>query len=85
MRSRPASGREPTPPPPPLRLTAAVACDPHTDQDVLWHIAREAPQLRMWLIANPSATPAMLEFVAQTGGPGVRRAFEVLFESMDEH
>ncbi|WP_240541922.1 hypothetical protein [Bifidobacterium simiarum] len=52
---------------------------------MLWHIAREAPQLRMWLIANPSATPAMLEFVAQTGGPGVRRAFEVLFESMDEH
>lgn len=72
------------PPPPPLRLTVDVACDPSTEPDVLWHIAREAPELRMWLIANTAATPELLEFVAQAGGPGVKRAFDVLFESMED-
>lgn len=68
------------PPPPPLRLTPLVACDPETDMDILWHIAREAPELRRWLVANPRADAALLEFVAQAGGPGVREALTILLD-----
>lgn len=68
------------PPAPPMRLTAAVACDPQTDEAVLWHIARTAPELRRWLVANPKSSPELLEFVAQAGGPGVREAIEVLLD-----
>ena len=69
------------PPAPPIRLTPLVACDPDTDMDVLWHIAREAPELRRWLAANPTADAALLEYVAQRGGPGVKAALTVLLES----
>lgn len=69
-----------TPPRPPLQLTPLVACDPATDMDVLWHIAREAPELRRWLVANPRADAALLEFVAQAGGPGVREALTLLLD-----
>ncbi|NEG79042.1 hypothetical protein GFD22_08700 [Bifidobacterium avesanii] len=71
------------PPAPPMRLTAAVACDPATDEAVLWHIARTAPELRRWLVANPHSGPELLEYVAQAGGPGVREAIEVLLELLD--
>ncbi|WP_243386628.1 hypothetical protein [Bifidobacterium primatium] len=72
------------PPAPPLRLTPQVASDPLTNEDVLWHIAEHAPELRMWLIANTAATPELLEYVSQVGGPGVARGFEVLFSSLEE-
>lgn len=80
-----ADGRRPggDPPKPPLALTPRVACDPDTDEDILWHIARQAPELRRWLIANPAASAELLEYVSQAGGPGVARAFRVLFESME--
>ncbi|WP_338071668.1 hypothetical protein [Bifidobacterium apri] len=45
----------------------------------LWLIAREYPHLRKWLIANPKADAALLEYVSQAGGPGVREAFDILF------
>lgn len=67
------------PPEPPLRLTPLVACDASTDEEVLWYIVEFAPQLRKWIIANPAATPELLEAVSQAGGPGVREGFEVLF------
>lgn len=76
--------RGPKPPEPPIRLTAQVACDPTTTDDVLWTIAEHAPELRMWLIANPSASAELLEYVAQRGGPGVARGFEVLFGAMED-
>ncbi|EFA22903.1 hypothetical protein BIFGAL_03944 [Bifidobacterium gallicum DSM 20093 = LMG 11596] len=57
--------------------------DADTDAELLWHIARTAPELRRWLVANPSADAELLEFVAQAGGPGVKDAFDVLFDSMD--
>lgn len=66
-------------PEPPLKLTPLLATDPHADSDILWYIARNAPHLRKWLIANESASPELLEFVSQSGGPGVKEAFEVLF------
>ncbi|WP_241520122.1 hypothetical protein [Bifidobacterium catulorum] len=72
------------PPEPPLLLTAQVASDPDTDEDVLWHIAEHAPELRRWLIANTAASAELLEYVSQVGGPGVTRGFEVLFESLEE-
>ncbi|KFI95733.1 hypothetical protein BSTEL_0539 [Bifidobacterium stellenboschense] len=72
------------PPAPPLELTPQVAADPTTDADVLWHIARVAPELRRWLVANPKADAALLEYVSQAGGPGVKRALTVLLESLDE-
>ncbi|MBW3088634.1 hypothetical protein KIH77_07825 [Bifidobacterium sp. 82T24] len=72
------------PPEPPLLLTSQVASDPDTDEDVLWHIAEHAPELRRWLIANTAASAELLEYVAQAGGPGVARGFEVLFESLEE-
>lgn len=70
------------PPVPPIKLTPLVACDPGTPQDVLWHIAEYAPQLRKWLVANPNATPAMLEYLAQVGGPDVPQAMHILLESL---
>lgn len=72
------------PPEPPLVLTPLVAADPATDMDVLWHIARTAPELRRWLVANPKADAALLEYVSQAGGPGVKRALTVLLESLEE-
>ena len=71
------------PPEPPIALTPLVACDPATDTDVLWHIAREAPELRRWLVANPKADAELLEYVSQAGGPGVKLALEVLLQSME--
>lgn len=68
------------PPQPPIKLTPLLACDPDTDTDVLWHIARHAPELRRWLVANPKADAALLEYVAQAGGPGVRDALTVLLD-----
>ncbi|PWG65931.1 hypothetical protein [Bifidobacterium callitrichidarum] len=72
------------PPEPPIVLTPAVACSSDTDPDVLWHIARNVPELRRWLVANPQADAGLLEYVSQAGGPGVRRALEILLESMEE-
>ena len=60
------------PPEPPIRLVA-----------VLWHIAYHVPELRKWLVANPKADAPLLELVSQRGGPGVRQALEILFESME--
>ena len=68
------------PPEPPIRLTA---CSPDTDVAVLWHIAYHVPELRKWLVANPKADAPLLELVSQRGGPGVRQALEILFESME--
>ena len=68
------------PPEPPLVPTALMVTDPETDPSILWAIAREEPQLRRWLVANPAASPALLEAVSQLGGPGVRRALEVLLD-----
>jgi hypothetical protein len=68
------------PPRPPLLLTPALALDPAVSQETLWTIAAEKPELRHWLIANPAASPELLEFVAQKGGPGVREGFDVLFD-----
>ncbi|MBS7036003.1 MAG: hypothetical protein KH113_05145 [Bifidobacterium sp.] len=73
------------PPSPPIPLTPLVACSPGTPQDVLWHIAEYAPRLRKWLIANPSATPAMLEYLAQVDGPDVARSLQILLESLESH
>lgn len=71
------------PPAPPIELTPLVACSADTAQDVLWHIAEYAPRLRKWLVANPSATPAMLEYLAQVGGPGVPEALRILLKSLE--
>lgn len=73
-----------TPPPPPLELTPLVACSPETDPEVLEYIAREAPELRRWLVANPRADARLLEYVSQAGGPGVKEALTVLLDSLDE-
>lgn len=88
QQARPAcqSAAEPptaTPPEPPLKLTPAIACDPHTAGEVLWYIARHVPELRRWLVANPRADASLLEYVSQAGGPGVREALELLLESME--
>lgn len=67
-----------SPPPPPFMPTPMTACDPATPADVLWIIARDHPQLRRWLVANPKASAELLEYVAQAGGPGVREALLIL-------
>lgn len=69
------------PPEPPLVPTPAMATDPDTPPDVLWSIARNHPELRRWLAANPAATPALLETVSQLGGPGVKRSLDILLGS----
>ena len=68
----------PGPPEPPLVPTPAMATDPDTPPEVLWSIARNHPELRRWLAANPAATPALLETVSQLGGPGVKRSLDIL-------
>ncbi|TCD54398.1 hypothetical protein EJ419_04070 [Alloscardovia theropitheci] len=60
-----------------------MATDPDTDTRILWYIARHVPALRFWLIANPSATPELLEYVSQVGGPHVKESFDVLFSALD--
>lgn len=70
------------PPPPPIMLTPRVACSPETSPDILWHIARHAPELRRWIPANPRASASLLEYIAQAGGPGVKESIELLLESM---
>lgn len=72
------------PPSPPLALTPAVACDPDTDMEILWHIARDVPRLRRWLVANPAADAELLEYISQAGGPGVKHALQVLLQSIDD-
>lgn len=66
------------PPAPPIVLSPLLACDPHTDPEILWYIARHAPPLRRWLVANPNASAELLEYVAQAGGPGVNHALTIL-------
>lgn len=73
----------PTPPEPPLVPTPWHAINPDTSEDVLWQIARQVPTLRRWLVANPAASPTLLEYVAQQGGPGVAEAFDVLFAGLE--
>lgn len=68
------------PPKPPFLATPATATDPCTDPETLWLIARQEPELRRWLVANPSASASLLETVSQLGGPGVRRALEILLD-----
>lgn len=71
------------PPAPPLQLTPRVATDSQTPLEILWYIARNHPQLRFWLIANPASTPELLEYVSQAGGPLVKESFELLFTAHD--
>ncbi|MBT1175802.1 hypothetical protein JS530_09885 [Bifidobacterium sp. LC6] len=71
------------PPNPPIPLTPQVACSPDTDADVLWYIAQHVPELRRWVVANPTADAALLEYISQSGGPGVRQALEILLESLE--
>jgi hypothetical protein len=35
------------------------------------------------LVANPAASPAMMEYLAQAGGPGVGEALQILLESLE--
>lgn len=70
-------------PEPPLKLTPLVACDRETPMNVLWNIARQAPELRRWIVANPRADAALLEYIAQAGGPGVTEAIETLLDSLE--
>jgi hypothetical protein len=70
----------PAPPPP---LDEKMTMDPSTPLSMLWTIARNRPDLRRWLIVNPSAPPELLEYIAQAGGPGVNQGLRVLFNALD--
>ena len=72
------------PPPAPIRLTPLVACDPETSEEILWHIARYAPTLRKWVVANTAASPLLLEYISQQGGPGVKEALQMLLDVLEE-
>ncbi|WP_022861685.1 hypothetical protein [Bifidobacterium minimum] len=71
------------PPRPPLVATPAMACSDGTDTEILWSIARDHPDLRRWIVANPRADAHLLEFIAQAGGPGVTRAITALLDSLE--
>lgn len=73
-----------SPPTPPPTMTAFIASSPRTSEEVLWRIAIDYPRLRRWIIANTRASPELLEYVAQAGGPGVRNGFDVLFEGVPD-
>lgn len=72
------------PPEPPIMLTPIVASDPTTKPEILWHIARNIPEFRKWIIANPAADAAILEYISQQGGPDVKHSFEVLFAAYEK-
>lgn len=74
-----------SPPKPPIILTPYVAIGPATKTEVLWYIAQKIPELRKWIIANPSADAQILEYISQQGGPDVRYSFEVLFSAYDSN
>ena len=74
-----------SPPKPPIILTPYVAIDPATKTEVLWYIAQKIPELRKWIIANPSADAQILEYISQQCGPDVRYSFEVLFSAYDSN
>lgn len=60
-----------------------MACDPETEPEVLWWIARHMPSLRRWIVANPAADADLLEYISQAGGPYVRESLQILLDSMD--
>jgi hypothetical protein len=64
-----------------MRFTRLTATDPATPVSVLWDIARSRPDLRFWLIANPHAGADLLEFISQSGGPGVERGLKILLDN----
>lgn len=80
-----ATGAAPSlqPPKPPLPRTPLTACDPYTPLSTLWTLAREQPELRRYIIANPFATADLLEYIAQSGGPGVTRCMRILLDSLE--
>ncbi len=49
---------------------------PSTSLSLLWTIARERPDLRRWLIVNPSSPPELLEYIAQQEARASDRACE---------
>jgi len=51
--------------------TPQVAADPATPATVLAEIARDRPELRPYLAANPAAYPQLLEWLAVLGDPAV--------------
>lgn len=71
------------PPKPPIVLTEKVACCENTSKDVLWHIAKNVPDLRKWVVANPTADAKMLEYISQQGGSGVKHSLDVLLEAYE--
>lgn len=71
------------PPAPPIELTPQSASDPNTPAEVLWHIARNVPELRKWVVVNRAADANLLEYISQQGGPGVKAALTLMLESMD--
>ncbi|WP_300766523.1 hypothetical protein [uncultured Bifidobacterium sp.] len=60
-----------------------MACDPETNPQLLWEIARERPDLRRWIVANPKVDPHLVEYIAQNGGPGVVEAVTALLDALD--
>lgn len=77
------NGLHTAPPQPPIKLDEKITMDPKTPLPLLWKIARERPDLRRWLIVNPSVPPELLEYIAQKGGPGVGQGLRVLFNALD--
>lgn len=69
------------PPKPPIVLSPLVAVCPQTDPSVLWHIAKNMPELRKWIIANPRADASLLEYLSQHGGPDIQRCLGILLDS----
>lgn len=72
-----------SPPQPPQTLDVATALDPSTPSVTLWRIARERSDLRKWLIANPAASPQLLEYISQAGGDKVTAGLTALFENLE--
>lgn len=71
------------PPKPPIVLNAQVACSANTSKEILWYIAKNIPDLRKWVVANPSSDAKILEYISQKGGPDVKHSLDVLLESYD--
>ncbi|GAA2246248.1 hypothetical protein GCM10010401_19730 [Rarobacter faecitabidus] len=65
---------EPEPSVPTHAYTAAQASDPATDQQVLAEIVQHAPELRVNVAGNPSAYPALVDWLKLLGDPAIDAA-----------
>ena len=79
-----SSGPTASPPAPPAPKGITDALDPHASEQELSKIAREQPELRRWILANPSIPEGLVTFIERVGGPDVPQALAIWRRGREE-